>query len=97
MRIGGERRPRLIGERTGTRVTAAGGRTMSTTGQEIPTIVTGGGVVSAWWDESGRFHVRVDIDGIPNSRLIDNAVPLDISVGDQQVFPPVDDSWDDEL
>jgi hypothetical protein len=70
----------------------------SGTGQ-IPTIVTGGGVVSAWWDDYGRFHVRVDIDGIPDSRLIDDQVPLDISVGDQQVFPPVDsdEDWDDEL
>ena len=71
---------------------------MSTTGQEIPTIVTGGGVVSAWWDENGRFRVRVDIDGIPDSRLIEDHVPLVISVGDVQVFPPVDDdAWDDEL
>jgi hypothetical protein len=73
---------------------------MSETGQ-IPTIVTGGGVVSAWWDDYGHFHVRVDIDGIPDSRLIDDQVPLDISVGDQQVFPPVDSDsdadWDDEL
>jgi hypothetical protein len=71
---------------------------MSETGQ-IPTIITGGGVVFAWWDDHGRFHVRVDINGIPDSRLIDHQVPLDISVGDQQVFPPVDsdEDWDDEL
>jgi YD repeat-containing protein len=66
---------------------------------ETRTIVTGGAVVSTTWDENGRLHVRVDIDGIPDSRLIDDAVPLDISVGDDQVFPPVsdDDEWDDEL
>jgi hypothetical protein len=71
---------------------------MSETGQ-IPTIITGGGVVFAWWDDYGRFHVRVDINGIPDSRLIDHQVPLGISVGDQQVFPPVDsdEDWDDEL
>jgi YD repeat-containing protein len=66
---------------------------------ETRTIVTGGAVVSTTWDENGRLHVRVDIDGIPDSRLIDDAVPLDISVGDNQVFPPIsdDDDWDDEL
>jgi len=66
---------------------------------ETHTIVTGGAVVSATWDENGRLHVRVDIDGIPDSRLIDDAVPLDISVGENQVFPPVSDDsdWDDEL
>jgi len=66
---------------------------------ETRTIVTGGAVVSATWDDEGRLHVRVGIDGIPDSRLIDGMVPLDISVGDEQVFPPVeeDDSWDDEL
>jgi hypothetical protein len=66
---------------------------------ETQSSVTGGAVVSASWDEYGRLHVRVDIDGIPDSRLIDGSVPLDISVGDEQVFPPTsdDDTWDDEL
>ena len=66
---------------------------------ETQSLVTGGAVVSATWDEYGRLHVRVDIDGIPDSRLIDGAVPLDISVGDEQVFPAIsdDDGWDDEL
>jgi hypothetical protein len=66
---------------------------------ETHTIVTGGAVVTVTWDADGRLHVRVGIDGIPDSRLIDGAVPLDISVDDEQVFPPVsdDDSWDDEL
>jgi hypothetical protein len=82
----------------GARSTAVSEAGLSAMGR-IPTIETGGGVVSAWWDDDGRFHVRVDIDGIPDSRLIDDQVPLDISVGDQQVFPPVDtdDDWDDEL
>jgi hypothetical protein len=67
---------------------------------EAHTIVTNGAVVSASWDEHGRLHVRVDIDGIPDSSLINGSVPLDISVGDEQVFPPIlDDEWDvdDEL
>ena len=72
---------------------------MSWPTSDTQTIVTGGAVVSATWDMNGRLHVRVDIDGIPDSRLIDGAVPLDISVGNEQVFPPVsdDDDWDDEL
>lgn len=62
----------------------------------MQSFVTGGAVVAASWDEYGRLHVRVNIDG---SRLIDGSVPLDISVGDAQVLPPTsdDDGWDNEL
>ena len=72
---------------------------MSWPTSDTQTIVTGGAVVSATWDMNGRLHVRVDIDGIPDSRLIDGSVPLDISVGNERVFPPPadDDDWDDEL
>lgn len=61
--------------------------------------VAGGAVVSASRDEYGRPHVRVNIDGIPDSRLNDGAVPLDISVGDAEVFAPIsdDDGRADEL
>lgn len=89
----------LVGPVTGWARSAAVSEAGTSGTGRIPTIVTGGGVVSASWDDDGRFQVRIDIDGIPDSRLIDDQVPLVVSVGDQQVFPPVDtdDDWYDEL
>ena len=63
-----------------------------------PTIVTGGAVVSAWWDVGGLLHVWVSIDEVPDSQLVGGEVPMEISIGDNRIFPPVEeDDFDDEL
>ena len=60
-------------------------------------ISIGGVLISARWDADG-LHVKINLDQVESSLLVDGEVPLDIAIGDTIIFPQSDDdSWDDEL